>query len=230
MTKTLVALQPGYLPWCGYFDQIDRADIFVHYDDVQLDKQGWRNRNQIKTRDGVQWLTVPILHKQLTQRICDTEIDGRVPWARKHLRSIEQNYAKAEFRDDLIEAIRTVLDRPWTMISDLVITLCETICGLLGVSAQFERSSELNSNGDRNERLVEICHKFDINRYLTGAAAVNYLDVELFEGNGIQVEFQRYEPVEYEQLHGKFLPYLSVVDLIMNCGPASLEIIRAGRR
>jgi hypothetical protein len=229
--KTLVALQPSYMPWSGYFDQIDRADIFVHYDDVQFDKQGWRNRNRIKAHDGVQWLTVPVRHKKrLTQRICNTEIDGRVPWGQKHLRSIEQNYARAKFLDDFIEPIRNILNHRWARIADLDITMCESICDWLGVSAQFERSSELKPKGDRNERLVEICRCFNVDCYLTGAAAVSYLDVELFKRNGIRVEFQRYEPVRYEQLYDNFIPYLSVVDLIMNCGPASLEIIRAGRK
>src|SRR5216684_7456421 len=95
-TKTLVVLQPGYLPWLGFFDQLRRADVFVYYDDVQFDKNGWRNRNRIKTGSGVQWLTVPVLHKgRGLPRICDVEIDNRTGWARKHITTITQAYARA---------------------------------------------------------------------------------------------------------------------------------------
>src|SRR2546428_2852818 len=102
-TKTVAILQPGYLPWIGFFDQMRRADVFVYYDDVQYDKHGWRNRNRIKTQTGPLWLTVPVHHSGLGQpSILQVEIDARVPWARKHLASIRQAYAAAPFLEQYL--------------------------------------------------------------------------------------------------------------------------------
>ena len=109
---TVVVLQPGYLPWLGFFDQMRRADVFVYYDDVQYDKHGWRNRNRIKTQDGPQWLTVPVRHGgQGFPRIIDVEIDGRTPWARKHVASVRQAYARAPFLQRYLPELEELLQR-----------------------------------------------------------------------------------------------------------------------
>lgn len=226
----LAALQPSYLPWVGYFDQIDRSDVFVFYDDVQFDRGGWRNRNRIKTSQGLQWLTVPVEKKgRAKQLISETRIDHREPWGKKHLRGIEQAYAKAPYMEDYLHRLGEVLSRDWVNLSDLDIELTKTICGWLGVSAEFVRSSDLHLDGDRNERLVELCRRYGADRYLTGAAARDYLDLSAFNRLDIDVEFQVYQPAPYAQLHGEFVSHLSIVDLILNIGDTSFQILRAGR-
>jgi hypothetical protein len=228
--RTLVVLQPGYLPWLGFFDQMRRADVFVYYDDVQYDKHGWRNRNRIKTQDGPQWLTIPVRHGQGgPPRILDVEIDRRVPWARKHVASIRQAYARAPHVAAYLPELEEILERPWERLVDVDIAVAALVCRWLGLSRRIERSSALGVIGERSERLVKLCRHFAANKYYSGAAARTYLDMALFERDGIQVEWQDFAHPEYPQQHGPFVPYLSTVDLVLNCGSDAMAVIE-GRR
>ena len=208
---TVVVLQPGYLPWLGFFDQVRRADVFVYYDDVQYSKHGWRNRNRIKTQNGPLWLTVPVRHSgEGFPKILDVEIDGRTPWARKHVASLRQAYARAPFLSRYLPALEELLLRKWERLVDLDLACADLMASGFGLlRPRIERSSVLGIGGERSERLVNICRYF-------GASA--YLDVGLFERNGIPVEWQRYTHPTYPQLHGEFVPYLSALDLLFNCG------------
>lgn len=227
---SVVVLQPSYMPWLGYFDQMDRADVFVFYDVVQYDKNGWRNRNRIKTRQGAQWITVPVLQsKRHDQTNLEVEIDTRGDWAAKHTSSLEQAYAHARHVDDYLPEIASVLHQPWTKLVDLNVRLTQTICGWLDIATECHRCSELDVAGDRNERLLNICRRFGADRYISGDSAKDYLDEDAFRRSGIEVEWQDYRHPRYEQLHGEFLPNLSVIDLLFNCGGESLAIIRTGR-
>ena len=216
---TVVVLQPGYLPWLGFFDQLSRADVFVYYDDVQYDKHGWRNRNRIKTQAGPMWLTVPVRHSgQGLQRILDVEIDGRTPWARKHVASIRQAYARAPFLVQYLPALEELLQRKWERLVDLDIACVDLLAEWLGLRCRIERSSMLGVGGERSERLLNICSHFGASTYLSGSAAETYLDVQLFERQGIRVEWQRYVHPTYQQLHGEFVSFLSALDLLLNYG------------
>ena len=218
---TVAVLQPGYLPWLGFFDQLRRADVFVYYDDVQYDKHGWRNRNRIKTQNGPLWLTVPVKASSggaAPPPIIDVEIDGRTPWARKHVESIRQAYTRAPHLSRYLPAIEELLQRQWERLVDLDLACASLMAGWFGLQRRVERSSMLGIAGDRSERLVAICRHFGASRYVSGDAAKTYLDVSLFEQAGIQVEWQQYAHPTYPQLHGGFVPHLSALDLILNCG------------
>lgn len=223
---TLGVLQPGYLPWLGFFDLMERTDVFVLYDDVQFDKHGWRNRNRIKTPAGPHWLTVPVFHsKREGQAILDVEIDNDLPWARKHVRSIEQAYARAPHLERYFpELCETLLGR-WTKLIDLDLAVIALLRGWLSLEANVVRSSALGIPGRRNGRLLALCKHFGATRYLTGNAARAYLDVELFERNGIEVEWQSYVHPAYPQQHGDFELNLSALDLVLNCGELSRQVL-----
>lgn len=225
-------LQPGYLPWLGFFEQLYRCDLFVIYDDVQYDKHGWRNRNRIKTAQGVRWLTVPVLLNFREQpRICDVRIDNSSPWRKKHFETIRQSYARARFFREYIGLFEDVLARDWEFLADLDICLIEKIADALGIPPKrIIRSSSLGVTGGRTERLIGICTALGAQTFYEGASGVNYIDPDEFAGNGITVSFQQYRHPEYEQLHGDFVPYLSVIDLMFNCGEASLELLLTGRK
>src|SRR5437773_20512 len=142
---TLAVLQPGYLPWLGFFDQIRRADLFLVYDDVQFDRHGWRNRNRIKSPSGPQWLTIPVRHSGPDfPMILDVEIDGRVPWARKHIASIKHAYSRAPFLRQYIPRLEEVLSQPWERLVDLDIAVADLICEWLEVKTPIKRVSEMN--------------------------------------------------------------------------------------
>jgi hypothetical protein len=223
-SKTLAVLQPGYLPWLGFFDQMRRVDVFVYYDDVQFDKHGWRNRNRIKSPTGPHWLTVPVHHGG-KPRIMDVEIDHDAPWARRQLGTIRQFYARAPYLETYIAELEELLQRPWTLLVDLDITVAARMAEWLGVQTPTVRSSALGIGGDRSERLLRVCQHFGASRYLSGSAARVYLDVELFVRHGIEVQWQDFAHPAYPQQYGEFVPYLSAIDLLLNCGERSPAIL-----
>jgi hypothetical protein len=219
---TLVVLQPGYLPWLGYFDLMHRADVFVHYDDVQFDKHGWRNRNRVKGPRGPVWLTVPVLHSGRSgQSILDVEIDDRQDWRRKHAATIGQSYARAPCLAAILPRFGEILERPWLRLVDLDLAMIGWLAAELGIATPCHRASELGVGGDRNERLLELCRHFGATRYLSGNSAQDYLDVGRFAAAGIEVTWQDYVHPSYGQLHGEFVSHLSALDLLLNAGNAS---------
>ncbi len=223
---TLVVLQPSYLPWLGFFDQVRRCDHFVFYDDVSYDKNGWRNRNRIKAASGPVWLTVPVRTKgRMSQAIHDVEITNTIPWARKHLKTIAEAYAASQHRDAYLPALTELLERPWDRLADLDIAASKLMCGWFGLERPMHRSSELGIGGDRNARLLALCQYFGATTYFSGNAAQSYLDVGLFTEHGIQVEWQDFQHPEYPQLHGPFLPLMSALDLVLNVGEECSAIL-----
>lgn len=224
--KVIGILQPGYLPWLGFFEQLYRSDAFVLYDDVQYDKNGWRNRNRIKTAHGPLWLTVPVLtHGRAGQRINETMVDNKENWSRKHLRGFELNYSATPHFNDYFPEFELILSQKWERLVDLSVSLIERIKGLLEIRTPLFRSSSLNIPGERDERLIKICQRFGARVFYEGEAGKNYIDVEKFRKEGIQVQFQEYRHPVYRQLHGEFISHLSIVDLLFNHGPESLKIL-----
>lgn len=222
-------LQPSYLPWLGYFDQIHRADVFVFYDDVQYDKHGWRNRNRIKTPQGPHWLTVPVLLTgHFGQKIREVRIDPTQPWKKKHRRSLHQAYESAPYYPDLSAFLDEMYEREWDRLTDLVVWGIRGLCDRLGIDTQLAFSSDLGLKGERTERLVNICRHFAADEYLTGDAAEDYLEEERFREAGIRITYQRYAHPTYPQGHGEFLSHLSIVDLFVYAGPRSLSILSGG--
>lgn len=220
-------LQPSYLPWLGYFEQVYQSDVFVLYDDVQYDKDSWRNRNRIKTANGAQWLTVPVGIKfEEHPLIHQVKVDNTAHWRRKHLNSIKQNYAKAPFFRDNIPIFEDAYAREWEYLVDINVFFIQRLAGCLGLGdKKFVRSSALNIQGNRIGRLIAICKLFKAETFYEGAAGKNYIDEKAFAAHGIKVEFQNYRHPVYRQLYGDFIPYLSVIDLIFNHGQDSLPIL-----
>ena len=224
--KVIGILQPGYLPWLGFFEQVHRCDVFVLYDDVQFEKGSWRNRNRIKTPNGPQWLTVPVLLKgQGFPLINDVVINGAVPWQKKHIKAISLNYARAPFFDDYAEGLFEILNRPWKLLIDLDLALLYWFMKTLTISTPVLLASDLGIQGSNVQRLIDIIRSIGGKTFYEGLSGKNYIDVQLFEEAGISVIFQEYHHPIYPQLHGDFLSRLSIVDLLFNCGPDSLSIL-----
>lgn len=218
--------QPQYLPWLGYFDKIDRADIFCFLDNVQYKKNEWQNRNRIKTARGWQWLTVPV-HYRFPQRINEVAIDTRGRWGRKHFQAISTCYGKARYFNSYIDFFENVYEKPWNYLNDLNIYMIEGFRGLLNLDKKpILRSSEMKLRDDPTDRLIDICLHVGADTYLAGAGGADYMDLKKFEEHGIAVYFQSFVHPKYPQLFDSFISHLSIVDLLMNCGPDSLSIIR----
>lgn len=222
-------LQPSYLPWLGFFEQLYKSNIFVLYDDVQFEKGAWRNRNRIKTPQGIQWLTVPVLTKnQGLPLIKDVQINAGVPWAQKHIKAITQNYSKAPYFHTYSPDLFDILRQKWTFLLDLNERLIVWFCNQMGLTTRLTRSSELDVSGVNVVRLIKIIKTLGGKRFYEGAAGRNYIDPGLFLEHGLEVVFQDYEHPRYPQLYAPFVSHLSIIDLLFNCGPESLKIIING--
>jgi hypothetical protein len=221
-------LQPGYLPWLGFFEQVLRSDIFVIYDDVQYDKHGWRNRNRVKGPQGPIWLTVPVRTKGLGKpNITEVLIDPAQPrWAQKHCLTLQQLYGKAPFFSEYYPPLEQTLLASWEKLLDLDLTLIRLIAGWLGLTTEIVLSSSLGCEAeDPTQRLVEICQAVEADIFYEGSSGKNYLDLPKFAAADIRVIFQEYQCQPYPQLFGEFISHLSAVDLLFNCGPDSLAYV-----
>ena len=228
-----VILQPSYIPWRGVFEQIAKADLFVFYDDVQYDKRGWRNRNRIKTRDGAQWLTIPV-HSRGAQidkiPIHQIEIDWEQPWHERHLRALNMAYARAPYYKEYAPWLKEVYARRPLLLADFTIPLTMELARLVGIEhTRFMRSSALEGiNGQKTERLVQILTRVGADHYISGPAARDYIEAERFEAAGITLEYMEYNYPEYSQLYPPYDPFVSALDLLLMTGPRALEWIVKG--
>ena len=218
----VVILQPSYIPWRGYFDQIRCADLFIFYDDVQYDKHGWRNRNQIKTNQGKQWLTIPVHSKGVTQGvpIKDVRIDWSKSWAKAHLKSITISYSKAPYFKDCISLLESFYQRRDEFLADFTIATTISLARELGfTSTRFIRSSELMEiEGQRTDRLINILKQVGATHYFSGPSADSYLEPEKFAAAGIAFDFVQYNYPEYTQLYPPYDPYVTIFDLMFMQG------------
>ncbi len=218
--------QPQYLPWLGYFHKILRADVFVLLDTVQFKKNEWQNRNRIKTAQGWQWLTVPVSYKY-PQLIGQVTITNKVKWQHKQRQAILSNYKKAgyyHYMDDLFDGI---FSRTWELISELNVSVVKGLAGVLGIDTPIYVASEVGEFPENpDERLIAIVKHFKGNTYLAGSGGRGYMELQKYEKHGIEVIFQDYRHPEYEQLFGDFEANMSVIDLILNHGDGSLDILR----
>lgn len=232
----LAAHQPNYLPYPGFFEKIARADRFLIVDNVQFVKRGtfgWMHRNRIRTPSpqGWDWLSVPVLTKgRYTQRICDAEIEPGVPWARKHWKAIEWNYRRAPHFKEYAPGFRELYERPWTRFSDMAVAFIDLILGFLGISRTLDRASALGVEGQSTDLVLNLCRAVGADTYLSGVHGKDYLDMTAFERNGIRLVFQEYSCPEYPQCWpGPFVPNLSIVDMLFNCGPETARVMRRDR-
>jgi WbqC-like protein len=225
-----VILQPSYIPWRGYFDQIRRADTFVFYDDVQYDKHGWRNRNQIKTSNGKAWLTIPVHSSGVTGGIPikDVRIDWSKPWAESHLKSLASAYARAPYFKKYQPMLEGMFARRDTNISDFDIEFTRQVARELGlVNTRFLRASELPGiTGQKTARLIQILQQIGATHYVSGPSARDYIEQAQFEQAGIALEYMTYDYPEYPQLHPPYDPFVSVLDLLFMMGDKSMDYIK----
>lgn len=223
-------IQPNYIPWRGYFDFIDDVDVFVFYDDVPYGQgKKWRNRNVIKTRDGIKWLTVPICHGQANTSIYDVLISGNRRWQDVHMNQLEANYRKAPYWHEYADHFYTIINRDYLRIADLDIELCRWIMSVLGIDTQLMRSHDLAiPTGDKTERPVNLLYQIGASTYVTGPNTEPYTDVQLFRSHGIRVEFKSYDYLSYPQLWGgDFAGNVSVLDLLFNTGPLARQYLKS---
>jgi hypothetical protein len=221
--------QPQYLPWLGYFDKMDQADVFVLLDNVQFKKNEWQNRNRIKTAQGWQWITVPTLYR-FPSLIRDVQINVDVPWAHKHRQALFTHYCRAPYFQQHSNFFTATYTQRWQNLADLNVHVIRYLTTALGINTPLVLASALPTSEEPTERLITICKALGATAYLSGKDGGKYLQAARFAEEGIDLLFQDFNHPVYAQLYGEFLPQLSAIDLLLNCGSASLSILRQGRR
>jgi len=220
--------QPQYLPWLGYFDKMNRADVFCYLDNVQYKKNEWQNRNRIKSANGWQWLTVPVRYR-FPQKIHQVKINDETAWQRKHRQALASGYGKAPYFKEVMEALRPLYDRTWSNLADLNIAAAELLRNLLEIRPrQILEASRMELSREPSDRLIDICEAVGADTYLAGAGGADYMDLERFAERGVRVIFQDFRHPVYPQRFDGFISHLSVLDLLFNCGPDSSAILRSG--
>jgi len=226
--KKIAILQSNYIPWKGYFDIINMVDEFILYDDVQYTKNDWRNRNKIKTKQGIQWLTIPVRRKKISQLIKDSKVQDK-RWSKKHWTAIKQTYSKAlyfkEYKDIFEELY---LNNEEEYLSQINYKFIVAICKILGITTKIRWSSEFNLIDGQTEKLVGICKDCNANVYLSGPAAKNYFDEDLAKKENIKVEWMDYSDYpEYNQLYPPFEHGVTILDLIFNEGSNAIKFMKS---
>jgi len=229
--KKVAILQSNYIPWKGYFDIIGAVDQFIIYDEVQFTKNDWRNRNRIKTKNGIQWITIPVRQMKLSQRISETEISDKA-WRKKNWQTLITNYGKApNFHTYAGQFENFYKTFEGSRLSDINLTLIKMICEMLGIDTVISNSANFELVGNPTERLVNLCKQVHADVYFSGPAAKNYLCEDFFTQAGIKVEWMEYDHYpEYSQLYPPFEHRVSIVDLLFNEGENSVHYIKYGKR
>lgn len=227
--SVIVISQPMFFPWVGLFEQIHLADVYVHYDDVQLPRgRSFITRVQIKTEQGSRWMTLPVLTKgRGFQKIRDVEIDETQQWRKKHIGLLTGAYAKAPFLGEMIEIVNDVYSLETKFLCELNRYALGRIADYFGLDTRFVVSSEIGIEASSSEKLLGIVRELEGSVYISGHGALNYLKHELFEDNNIRVEYMDYERTAYSQCHGQFEPHVSILDLIANLGHAGVGSIHS---
>jgi hypothetical protein len=220
--------QPQYLPYLGFFHKLARSDAFVVLDTVQFLRRGYQHRAQIKTQQGSSWLTVPVEAHQSTV-ISEVAISQSEPWQRRHVSAIRTNYGRATFFDRYAEPLTDLIRSPWRSLTELDVALARWVMAELGISVPIVRASDLDVDGARSDLLAGLCRAVGGDTYLSGVGGSRYMDLSVFERAGVAVEWQTYSSPTYEQLFPDvgFLPDLSILDVLMCCGPDTKSYLEA---
>ena len=233
---TCAIMQPTYLPWMGYFALMCEADCFILLNDVQFSKGSWQQRNHIRTDKGLEWLSVSVITKgRYSQQIDEAELDESSKFVKKHLGTVANHYRSAGSFDAVYPMFEEALTAGEAsgLLCELNVTLIHWLRAQLGEDdARVLTSSELGVSGQRSERLINICEAVGADVYVSPPGSVDYLvdDAALFERAGIDVQMFQYEHPEYRQCYEPFIPYASTLDLVLNEGARSRDVVDSGRR
>ena len=216
--KVVAIHQPEYLPWLGFFKKMMNVELFVFLDDVQFTKKGWQNRNRIRINDGTALLSIPV-HTHSYPKINEVTIDNEKNWSIRHKKSILYNYARAPYFDEIKDFIESIFEKKFQYLVDLNTEIIKFIMNELEIKSKIVFSSELEISKKGSDRVLDICKAVGADHYITGTFwAESNLRVEEFKKSNIDVEFQKFQHPIYKQIHGEFIPEMSIIDLLFNEG------------
>jgi WbqC-like protein family len=214
--------QPAYLPWLGYFDRILKSDLHIVLDNVQIEhntKTSFTNRNKIRTSQGWCWLTIPIKHpKSTSDALINNVLIESLHWRKKHYRSIVQSYGKTEFFKEHEQWLDLFYKNEWGKLIFYIKESTNYFLEYLGIDTPIIYSSELDVEGKKDDLVLNLCKHVGANTYLSGPFGKDYIGIDKFEKDNINVVFEEYNHPTYSQIHGDFIPYMSIIDVIFNNG------------
>lgn len=215
--------QPNFMPWLGYFDKLMQADVFVLLDNVPFSKNSYQNRVKIKSNQGEQWLTVPVLTKgRFGQLTCDVPINNTIRWQKSHLATLRTNYRRAPQYEHVMALLEPFYNKDATNLTDFNLVLLKAILHYLRLPTKLVLASSLAAEGNGSELLLKLVQAVGGDIYLSGPSGHDYLDISIFHQVGVRVQFQQFQHPVYPQLYGDFLPGLSTIDLMMNVVPTEV--------
>jgi len=228
MARVLVVSQPMFLPWIGLFEQVRIADVFVHYDDVQLPQgRSFVTRVQIKSPANIAWMTAPVDHRKSGKLISEIRLFAEGDWRSRHLKTLRHAYARAPYFESMFALAEQIYACPSNCLCDFNIAAIEKIAHWLSLSPQFLRSSDLNVGGSGTQRLIDLCEKLECDTYVTGHGALRYLNHQEFDQRGVSVRYIDYKKAPYRQGTSEFTPYVSILDAIAHCGEEARNLLRS---
>lgn len=220
--------QPVYLPWLGYIEKVISSEKFVFLDDVQYERRGFQNRNKIRTSEGDMWLTVPVKIKSETL-LKDVKIDYSVDWIRKHTKAIMLNYANANFFDNYWPELKKIYEKKYEFLIELNMEIIKFLLDKLKIKTQTLFSSELDISDKGSDRILKICKTLDAHTYISGIGGKEYLQVDDFKLNGINLVFQNFQHPVYQQVFDPFHQNIAAIDLLFNEGDNAMNFIKKAK-
>lgn len=231
----VVIHQPNYLPWIGFFNKVSMADTYVVLDSVQFERDGFTNRNKIKLPDsqkGWTWLTVPVGKGNSHKLIMDVEIDNSQRWNEASLSAINRIYKSSPHLKNYSQFLNGIYKKDWDNLCEMNIFIIKELFGILGLKPQIIKASELNVSSKKGDLILDICKKVGATEYISGITGKEYMDMDRSKEYGIRVTFQDFKHPVYDQVRNPhipnppFIPNLSILDLLLSCGPDSTSMIR----
>lgn len=228
MSKVVAILQSNYIPWKGYFDIIAGADEFIVLDDVQYTEHDWRNRNRIKTVQGFNWLTIPIMTKGLRGQTIAQARTVDDSWRFNHLRRVFDSYKRSPYFDEIMSWLAPLYtENVERRLSSINLSFIKAICSYLAIDTQISDSRMFKASPDRTQRLVDLVAQVGGQVYLSGPSAKSYISTQRFDDAGIRVTWADYSGYpNYPQLYGDFVHEVSILDLLFMCGPDSSSYMK----
>lgn len=226
MVTILTAHQPLYLPWIGFFQKVSMSDKFCLWDDVQFDPNDFINRNYLKNPNGVCMITIPIKSKGYREKtIKDMHIENQHNWRRIHWNTFVVSYSKSPYFESYSDFFKKTFDKKWDDLLDIDVHILEYLFKEMGMKVEIIMASKQTFEGTKTARIIDMCNKLNSDIYIFGAMGKGYADLDLLKKAGVKPYFQDYKHFVYPQLWGDFIPNLSVVDLLFNCGEKSYNIL-----
>lgn len=213
--------QPNYLPYLGFFDKMNKSDIFVIYDDAQFNDKDYHHRNKIRTSRGWQWLTVPIVKEKVP--INKIKIKNIEDWKDKHFTAIRANYLKSKYFSEYEDILEELYEKRYEYLVDLNLSLINFIKDSFEINTKIVCSSKLKIESKSTQKLIDIVKACGGDTYLSGPGGRNYMNESLFKDSNIELIFQEFEHPIYKQRYDEFIKNLSAIDLLFNEGKLSFK-------